>query len=432
MSKPPDLKLIRRLLPALRRMVLMPGRPVSTISTELSVELSDLHAWLKVHGKPTAAQVEKLEDSLNGDTPAPVSETIGRVESRSMFAPRTAPATLPAKSHSAPNNGASRPALVKPAAPPISGKLEAPTADIGRWLEQQRAEITGRVNCFQVRVTPAMADLWMAFNHGNRKPSKAKVRRFAAAMEAGRWTLNGETVKFSASGRLIDGQSRLMAIGLAKVSVVLEVRAGLPDVAQQSMDSGEMRKGAHMLEMLGEANPTTLAAARKIVWVWRKGWLGGYAFGVSRVMENGEVGELLAECPALKASAGWVISDGHKINRLMPRSDGAFFHWLFGLVDGEVRDQFFEALCEGVGLTKLSPIYHLREQLLADRGGTDTEPRKVLRRAIVIKAWNAAHAGEKVSKLAWREGEHFPDVAGLDTPEKQKLPEKIRGKGGAE
>jgi hypothetical protein len=57
---------IRRLLPALRRMVRFPDKKLTTISTELNVELADLYAWVKSKGRPTEASIEQLEDQLAG------------------------------------------------------------------------------------------------------------------------------------------------------------------------------------------------------------------------------------------------------------------------------------------------------------------------------------------------------------------------------
>ena len=391
-----DPKFTARCEEALRLLAKQPTRPLAYLTARFGLESGDLAQWL---------------GEFNGGQKTLKAERIDAVKAELGAVKVTRVATPPAAGNSARNS-----VLEKPAPPPSTGKLFPPSSDIGHWLQQQRVKIMGRVSGFLVEVTPALATQWLTLNTGNRNPSKSKIRRFAAAMAAGAWSVNGETVKFSISGRLIDGQSRLLAIEQAGVPIVLEVRAGLPDVAQQSMDSGELRKGAHMLEMLGEANAVTLAAALKIVWIWSKGWLGGYAFGVSRVMENAEVAPMLAEHAKLKASTGWAVSTGAKIARLMPRSEGVFFHYLFGRSHVETRDAFFDALCEGVGLTKLSPVYHLRERLLADRGGVDTEPRKVLRRALVIKAWNAAVAGEKVSRLAWTDDEGFPDVEGVETP----------------
>ena len=273
-------------------------------------------------------------------------------------------------------------------------------------------KITGRVNAFQVEVTPAIAERWLTFNQANRSPSKAKIKRFAASMKSGRWVLNGETVKFSVSGRLLDGQSRLMAVILAGVTVLLEVRAGLPDAVQKSMDIGELRKGTHTLEMMGEKYPAVLAPALKLYWLWERDILGGNKFKQTTVMENYDLPPMLEKHVAMKASVGWVMGPGAAIAKLLAPSTAAFFHYSFGVIDEQLRDHFFNALAEGEALTKISPIYHLRERLLDDRLKKVASSQKFVHRALIIKAWNMARRGEKATGLRWASGEEFPAIDG--------------------
>lgn len=323
-------------------------------------------------------------------------------------------------------------ALVKAAPAPtavraVPAKVEffvaaPPGADLREWLVGQGVKPAATSTVFQVEVSPALAKAWLRFNRGNRNPSAAKVRRFAAAMKANKWHLNGESVKFCATGRLLDGQSRLMAICAAGVPVLLEVRGGLPDLAQATMDSGEVRRGAHMLEMLGERYPTITAPALRLIFQHEEGTLAGNKFGrKSGVLENLEIAPLLARHAGLKASVGWVVSTGHKITHLMAASEAAFFHHLFGLANPKRRDEFFAALADGLGLTRDSAAYHLRERLIAERSAS-AKIAKRDRLALVIKAWNLFHARAKVNQLKFRaEGEaaeQFPAVAGL--PEKNE------------
>jgi hypothetical protein len=297
-----------------------------------------------------------------------------------------------------------------------AARLIGPTSDVGKWLEAQKVKVIGRVNAFQVEVTPAIATRWLALNQGNRTPSRSKIKRFALAMRMGRWTLNGETVKFSISGRLIDGQSRLMAVQAAAVPVTLEIRAGLPDEAQKSMDIGELRKGTHTLEMMGENHPIVLAPALKLVWLYERGMFGGNRYGRSHVMENYDVGPMIEKHAGLKASVGWVVSEGHGLSKVMTTPLAAFFHYLFGGIDKELRDHFFDGLSEGIGLTKKSPVYHLRERLLEDRAKRIQGSRKFEHRAMVIKAWNACRVGEAMSGLRHAPGDSFPPVHGCTLP----------------
>lgn len=78
-----------------------------------------------------------------------------------------------------------------------------------------------------VRITPQLAEELLARNTFNRKPSQRKIRRYAAMMRDGEWQLNGEPLKFSAAGRLLDGQSRLQAVALRRGAPIPPL-AGVP------------------------------------------------------------------------------------------------------------------------------------------------------------------------------------------------------------
>lgn len=62
-------------------------------------------------------------------------------------------------------------------------------------------------------ITPNRAELYLEKNINNyRKPNKSVVSKYAEDMAAGKWEFNGESIKFSKGGHLIDGQHRLLAI----------------------------------------------------------------------------------------------------------------------------------------------------------------------------------------------------------------------------
>jgi hypothetical protein len=408
-----DPKFTERLLPALEYLISHDGAPIA-------------QAALVFRGKGiTRADLETWSDHfLRGRklTPARLYEVKQQVGLLEPGHP-SKPAQPPAASQS-PAAVASAAAKVAAPAPVATGTKVGPTSDIGRWLDGQKIPVVGRANTYLVQVTPQIAEAWLAFNQGNRKPSRTKIRRFAAAMARGQWAQNGETVKFSVSGRLLDGQSRLMAIKEAGATVVLELRAGLPDIAQQSMDSGELRSGTHTLEMLGEKYPHVLAPALKMVFLLEQGILGGGALGEkavrTRVVENAQLAPLLERHAGLKDSVGWVMTEGLSLSNIMQHSVASFFHYVFGTIDAELRDEFFAALLSGLNLTRQSPVYHLRERLLADRAKGLVLARRREHRALIIKAWNFTRGGEKISRLEFAKGDTFPEIAGI----------KI-GKGGA-
>lgn len=77
-------------------------------------------------------------------------------------------------------------------------------------------------------ITPQIASAYLTKNVHNRAKKEKEIKRWASVMRAGRWKLNGETIKFYEDGTLADGQNRLEAIISAGVPVAMEVRYGIP------------------------------------------------------------------------------------------------------------------------------------------------------------------------------------------------------------
>lgn len=62
-----------------------------------------------------------------------------------------------------------------------------------------------------VTITPGMAEEMLKRNIANRKVNQANVNRIAADMATGNYRINGETIKISSNGEILDGQHRLLA-----------------------------------------------------------------------------------------------------------------------------------------------------------------------------------------------------------------------------
>ena len=399
--KTTDDKTSAGLVSALRHLAHNPDKKVSAVAAKFNVPEKKMWEWLGAHNRSKKDLSESLLDRvLAAERSAPATKAVAAaVRSRINKAVRQ-PGRLAAPPE----------CIVSPAKPP------ALTSELEVWLKAQGLAPASTALTYLVEVTPAIAASWLLLNQGNRNPSKAKIRRFAAAIKAGQWCVNGETIKFSVTGRLLDGQSRLRAIVLAGVPAVLEIRAGLPDVAQQSMDIGETRKGTHTLEMLGEKYPQVLAPALKLVWLQESGRLGWTQAGKLGILENMAIIPLLERHAELKASVGWVMTTGMKLEALMQSSAAAFFHYVFGRANRTARDAFFSSLATGIGLKETSPVYHLREALLAYRAEGMHRARPIELRGLVIKAWNAFRANERLTSLTFRKGEDFPAIAGLKAP----------------
>jgi hypothetical protein len=263
--------------------------------------------------------------------------------------------------------------------------MKGPGNSLKGWLDAHSVATRGLITSYLVDVTPAIAAAWLKLNTGNRKPSAAKVHRFADLIRAGKWLVNGESVKFSASGRLIDGQSRLRAIVEAGIAAPLEVRAGIADEAQRAMDCGESRRATHTLEMLGHEHPAVLSPALRLAFKLEHGGLGsGGGHGRMGVMENLAIPSILARHADLTRSVAWAVDLGSRMRKYMPLSEAAFFHYIFAGGGLQQRDSFFDGLRSGNGMSQ--PVAMLRQRILDAPNGRLAAGIRI---KLIVKAWNA-------------------------------------------
>jgi len=92
-----------------------------------------------------------------------------------------------------------------------------------------------------VVVTPAEAESILAGNNGNRKVRTRYVTSLANAMRRGEWKLTHQGIAISRSGRLLDGQHRLMAIAQSGIPCKMLVVTDAPDDSFPVLDLGAKR-----------------------------------------------------------------------------------------------------------------------------------------------------------------------------------------------
>jgi hypothetical protein len=96
-------------------------------------------------------------------------------------------------------------------------------------------------------ITPEIASEYLALNHaGNRKISKATVKKYAEDMSSGRFQTTHQGIAFNQNGELVDGQHRLSAIVASGVSLLMVVAHGVStsDVMGLNVDIGMTRSSA--------------------------------------------------------------------------------------------------------------------------------------------------------------------------------------------
>jgi hypothetical protein len=279
-----------------------------------------------------------------------------------------------------------------------------------------------------ITVTPELAAKWLERNDHNRSMVMSRVDAYANDMRRGDWRLNGEAIKISREGKILDGQHRLAAILEANVAIETLVITGLEPDDQETMDQGRARSLADVLKLRGEKYHNPLATAARALCLFELyGQVVQPAYVPAPTVP--QASRTLSRNADLRES----VAVAYGLRRpWMPSSHMGALHFLWATVDREAADDFLTKLSTGEALHRGHPIYALREQLMTAHMERETLPQRT-QLALIIKAWNAYLAGDEIRRLQWTPGgphaEAFPEISGLVKPE---LEESTRSRGGLE
>jgi hypothetical protein len=261
-----------------------------------------------------------------------------------------------------------------------------------------------------VDITPDLATQWLRQNTHNRNLRERVVNGYAADMLAGAWVEDGQSIKFSVDGILLDGQHRLAALAQSGVTLRMLIVRDLPDTTQDTMDTGAKRTMADVLKLRGESYAITLAAGLLRVHQWKLGYRKTLKGAGSTHPTHRQLLNVLAEHPELRRSAE--IAERVRKPAHLSGSVAALCHWLFVQIDESDCAFFFARLGDGAALLSDDPIYALRrvlENTSREKGRVDETHVT----ALVIKGWNYFREGRSVQVLTYKPGgaspEKFPE-----------------------
>lgn len=261
-------------------------------------------------------------------------------------------------------------------------------------------------------ITPETAAKYLEHNLHNRALSGDDVAKYARAMADGRFALNGETIKFSRSGRLIDGQHRLHGVIASGRTVTMLVVRGLDEDAMVTVDVGRPRNVADLLR-LERDNPSYVRelatlARRAMVMLGRSVDTRDKTLVYQYAVDNLE--DLLRAID--------VASHPDKRSMVGTRSTYALAAWYLLRVSGVSEAAvyaFIDELGSDIGIEEGTPRHVFRRYVSGDPRVLSPTTSLVRERAAVslfIKTWNAWRDPSKSFKVLrpWRDGEDFPEV----------------------
>ena len=228
-----------------------------------------------------------------------------------------------------------------------------------------------------VNITPKRASELLAKNTNNRHLSEKKVNEHAAAMSSGAWVFNGDAIRISKSGRLLDGQHRLSAIVKSGTTQQFVLVEGLPDDVFTTIDTGRRRSASDVVGIAGIKNANCVAAAAKLAIVFSK--VGKPIIGThsaqptnAEILNFAEENPEISKCTSAVYSCRWLKKYGQA-------SLSAFCMFIFKKEFGEEKTKlFFDQLVSGSFSYENSPIRVLRDTLLTESGSVTKTDRIVI------------------------------------------------------
>lgn len=118
-------------------------------------------------------------------------------------------------------------------------------------------------------ITPEMAKKWLESNSNNRPVSKKHVAGIVRSIKSGLWRYTGDPIRFSITGRLLDGQHRLHACMQSGIPIECLVIRGLPDEVFTHLDTNQiLRRAGDVLTTQEIPHGNVVAAIAKMYWAY--------------------------------------------------------------------------------------------------------------------------------------------------------------------
>lgn len=241
-------------------------------------------------------------------------------------------------------------------------------------------------------VSPTLAEEMLKGMGPNRPVATSRVMTLANEMRLGKWQLNGETVIVSDTGKLLDGQHRLLAVIESGCTVQLTIASDVPEVAFETIDTGRSRSAGDIGAMAGIERSKMVMAAAAMIWrLWHQ-------TGVAEVCPPTMALRVVERYPSLKKWAPFIKSQSYR--SVIPA--GSFLAALVYLEDiakmPHRAEQFFAGIDSGADLSEGSPVLTLRQRMINMRAQGQIMNSHTVWNS-VARALTAVEEGELLYKI---------------------------------
>jgi len=242
-----------------------------------------------------------------------------------------------------------------------------------------------------ITLTPSKASELLKKNTNNRNVKKQRIVLYVNDILNNNWKLNGESIKVSRNGVILDGQHRLIAVIKANKAIETVLITDLEQDVLPTIDTGASRTGGDVLNLHGITNSNSIAGGINKFYALLS---GKGSLNQRRVSTNSAT---LLEYNSKPDYYDNLHSVGSKYYikwyRIISISDFIGYYAFFNTkYSQDIVDSFFESILNRTGVASL-----LYDKLLQN-----TLSRKNIsggeRNALIIKAF-VYHVNGKTPKL---------------------------------
>jgi hypothetical protein len=207
-------------------------------------------------------------------------------------------------------------------------------------------------------------------------------------MIRGQWRLTGDSIKFDGTS-LIDGQHRLQAIIRSGVTIRCVVVRNLPRDIFDVLDTGRSRQAGDVLSGYGYPNVYLLAAAARYLYFYERKIVPAVV-----TVPNSDILAVCQRHSDLSAFTSDICSYKFARSGVI----AAALYWIEQC--GKTKGQAFtESFLKGNDLKVTSPIYSLRERVIADRTLLAHKRGRVILSAMFFRSFDNFTTGRPASRM---------------------------------
>lgn len=257
-------------------------------------------------------------------------------------------------------------------------------------------------------VTPELAEEILAIRNPYNRPIRdGAAEKISREMLSGEYRSdNGEALIFDQNGDLLDGQHRLWAVILSKMTFKFWATFNVKTEVLPTIGGHVTRSAADVMAMMGKDYAKDTALVLKLIHKHKSGLI--YTSGGRAEASNSQVAALDAEHPGVSNSIKYIR--GLKPPRFIPAVFLMFLHYIAPESLKERTRDFINRLCTGENLAQGSSILKLRNMLVANHGSV-RKLTKIHVTAVTIKTWNAYKNGHAVGNVRFSaKQESYPEL----------------------